>query len=272
MVTLVIVGLWLLKPQFIKSSTNSVLAVATNVSSEGLLEETNEQRTANQKSSLRLNAQLSAAAQAKAQDMVSRNYWSHNTPEGSPPWTFVIDHGYQYQKAGENLAHGFKDSNETIIGWMNSPTHRQNLLDSSYADVGFGIANSSDFNQTGPTTVIVAMYGRSLSETPLITLVSEDGTGTKSYNSELANPPTLTTQSVSRADILSGTKYPWITPLVTFVMGAALAAYLVKHSIGIKRAFKKGEKFVISHPVLDTILVGIILGGLLLTRQMGAIL
>lgn len=274
MVILVLVGLWMVKPHVMKSSRSSVLAVATNVSNGGLLEETNEQRLANNESALTINPQLAAAAQAKAQDMVNRNYWSHNTPDGSAPWAFVLNHGYQYQKAGENLAHGFSSDSETVLGWMNSPSHRQNLLDESYTEVGFGIANSNNFNKSGPTTVIVAMYGRPISAAPVIALGSTTGSSgkTNSYNTEQANTVITNSQKMSRADLITGTNHAWITPLLTFVIGACLATYIVKHSIGIKRALRKGERFVVTHPILDAVLVGVILIGLVITKQVGVIL
>lgn len=125
-----------------------------------MLSGTNSQRGANGQGSLSLNSQLNSAAQAKANDMASRNYWSHNTPEGQEPWIFVDAAGYKYLKAGENLAYGFTDSSGTITGWMNSPTHKANMLDSAFTEVGFGFANSADYNGSGPQTVVVAMYGK----------------------------------------------------------------------------------------------------------------
>jgi hypothetical protein len=141
---------------------NSVLAYATSMSVGGLLNSSNAQRTANGVAGLSLNGQLNAAAQAKANDMASRNYWSHNTPEGNPPWVFVSAQGYSYQKLGENLAAGFTSEQATIDGWMNSPPHRENLLDSSFSDVGFGFANNDNYTSAGggPMTVVVAFYGK----------------------------------------------------------------------------------------------------------------
>ncbi len=136
------------------------LAYATNTSVNGLLQSTNNQRVANGQAALSLNSKLNSAAQAKANDMVARNYWSHNTPDGQEPWIFVDAAGYTYVKAGENLAYGFTDSNSTINGWMNSPSHRANMLDGDFIDVGFGFTNSPDFNNSGPQTVVVAMYGK----------------------------------------------------------------------------------------------------------------
>lgn len=137
-----------------------VLAYATEMSSSGLLSATNAQRSANGKASLAINAQLASAAQTKANDMAARNYWSHNTPDGKAPWYFVEQAGYSYTKAGENLAYGFGTSSQTVTGWMNSPTHRANMLDSAFTEVGFGFINSADYNNSGEETIVVAMYGQ----------------------------------------------------------------------------------------------------------------
>lgn len=138
----------------------AVLGYATSVSPTGLLSETNIQRSQNGETALALNSQLSAAAQAKANDMVARDYWSHVTPDGQQPWQFISNAGYTYVSAGENLAYGFDTSNAAVAGWMNSPTHRANILNTSYQEVGFGIANSANFVGDGEETVIVAMYGQ----------------------------------------------------------------------------------------------------------------
>lgn len=145
------------------SPQTQVLAYATGVSPNGLLNGTNQRRAAVGQSALTINDKLTQAAQAKANDMISRNYWSHNTPDGTPPWAFITNAGYSYSRAGENLACGFDDSPSVITGWYNSPSHRDNMLTPQYTDVGFGIANGSAYScgDFGPSeqTVIVAMYG-----------------------------------------------------------------------------------------------------------------
>lgn len=138
---------------------HSVLSYATNTTVNGLLQATNQQRVANGLGSLALNSQLDQAAQAKADDMVARNYWSHNTPDGNPPWIFITQAGYTYSAAAENLAYGFATSDDTVSGWMNSPPHRENLLNGTYVDVGFGVANAPNYVGSGNETVVVAMYG-----------------------------------------------------------------------------------------------------------------
>lgn len=146
----------------VHSKGGNVLAYATSMSSSGLLNETNAQRGSNGVGTLGINGQLAAAAQAKANDMAARNYWSHDTPEGNPPWIFVTAQGYVYQKLGENLAAGFTSESATVAGWMASPSHRENLLDPVFSDVGFGFANNENYTSAGggPMTIVVAFYGK----------------------------------------------------------------------------------------------------------------
>jgi len=143
-----------------KANGSGVLAYATNTSTSGLLSATNAQRSANGVAALSLNAKLNSAAQAKANDMVARDYWSHQTPDGQEPWVFFNNAGYDYLAAGENLAYGFSSSSTTIDGWMGSPPHKANLLSTTFLEVGFGIANSPNFVGKGPQTVVVAEYGK----------------------------------------------------------------------------------------------------------------
>ncbi len=144
----------------------SVLGYATDMSASSLLSGTNSQRAANNLGALALNGVLNQAAQNKANDMVARDYWSHNTPDGQTPWTFITAVGYSYQTAGENLAYGFATASDTITGWMNSTGHRANILNTSFSEVGFGIANSANYQGSGPQTVVVAMYALPVGGTP----------------------------------------------------------------------------------------------------------
>ncbi len=169
---------------------NGVLAYATEMSTSGLLSSTNAQRAQNGGiSGLTLNSKLAAAAQAKANDMVARNYWSHNTPDGKEPWTFIDAAGYVYQKAGENLAYGFDNSDATVIGWMNSPSHRANLLDTAFKEVGFGFANSSSYVGSGEETIVVAMYGNPTSySAPVATNTTPTQTTTQKSSTPYVAP------------------------------------------------------------------------------------
>src|SRR6266702_6424648 len=92
-----IIAVGLLLGSWHPATRNGVLAYATEMSITTLLDSTNQQRAKNDDSSLKLNSQLTAAAQAKANDMTAKNYWSHNTPDGKAPWTFIQTANYSYQ-------------------------------------------------------------------------------------------------------------------------------------------------------------------------------
>ncbi len=134
-----------------------ILGYATDIHVEKLLAATNAKRQAAGLAPLALDAQLSAAAARKATDMFSKNYWSHTSPAGATPWQFITESGYAYAVAGENLAKNFSDSQGVVEAWMNSTTHRDNLLKSSYRDVGFAVVNGILNGEE--TTLVVQMFG-----------------------------------------------------------------------------------------------------------------
>lgn len=152
---------------WLNATSHGVLGYATNMSISGLAASTNAERSAHGLGALAVNAALNQAAQAKAQDMAANNYWSHNSPSGLTPWTFIQNAGYSYLAAGENLAYGFNTSAEAVTGWMNSPSHRDNILNGTFREVGFGIMNVADYQSSGPQTIVVAMYGAPVTATPL---------------------------------------------------------------------------------------------------------
>jgi uncharacterized protein YkwD len=105
---------------------------------------------------LKISNKLSVSAQKKAKAMLQANCWSHYCPEGKSPWDFFAEADYTYLVAGENLAEGFHDIANLMNAWMNSPTHRENILRKEYEEVGFGIV-SGDF-QGKAGNVIIAVH------------------------------------------------------------------------------------------------------------------
>ncbi|MFA6254374.1 MAG: CAP domain-containing protein [Candidatus Paceibacterota bacterium] len=101
----------------------------------------NTDRVSEQKPPLQINPLLAQAAQLKAEDMANRSYFSHEGPNGEAPWTWFDKVGYKYVYAGENLALNFYESSEVNQAWMNSPKHRENILDKNFTDIGIGLAN-----------------------------------------------------------------------------------------------------------------------------------
>ncbi len=229
-------------------SKSDVLGAADNFSASSLLTATNERRAQDNDRPLALNQQLNAAAQAKADDMAARNYWSHDSPDGKTPWAFINGAGYSYKSAGENLAYGFGDAGQVVAGWMNSPSHRANLLGDQYKDVGFGVAQVADFQGQGPTTIVVAEYG-----TPADTAQPLTVAGTGSPGVPTAAAPT--TQPVSRIQLLTDGQAIWSTAIVSALAGAAVALFIVRHGLHFRRMVVAGEHFVTNRPLLDISLV-----------------
>ena len=118
---------------------------------------TNNERTANSVGQLTENSLLDAAAQAKANDMAAKGYFSHIGPDGKEPWAWVAGAGYNYQDAGENLAVRFVDSTDVVNAWMASPTHRANIVKPVYTEIGVGVAQGTFQGQ--PATFVVQYFG-----------------------------------------------------------------------------------------------------------------
>jgi uncharacterized protein YkwD len=137
---------------FAQKSYPAVLGISANISIQDLLSQTNQKRQENGISPLVLNAELTHAAEMKADDMFAKNYWAHVSPDGTTPWVFIKNAGYEYLYAGENLARGFTTAPDTVNAWMASPTHRENLLSPNFKEIGFAVKAGS---LTGAETILV---------------------------------------------------------------------------------------------------------------------
>ncbi len=125
-----------------------------------LVKLTNEDRVAKNISELTVNPLLEKAAQMKADDMAAKGYFSHTTPDGKSPWYWVLKAGYTYLYAGENLAVNFENSEDVERAWMNSETHRLNIMNPKYTEVG--IATSTGIYKGRPAVFVVQMFGTPL--------------------------------------------------------------------------------------------------------------
>lgn len=138
----------------------NILGFATNIHVQQLLSLTNQTRASAGIASLRLDPQLSVAAAKKAEYMFAHNFWAHNAPDGTTPWDFINNAGYVYTVAGENLAKNFSDSQGVVDAWLNSASHKENLLRSDYQDIGFAVVNGTLAGEE--TTLVVQMFGKRL--------------------------------------------------------------------------------------------------------------
>ena len=138
-----------------------ILGYASQIQPAQILQLTNTQRQSNHLPSLTLDNQLSQAAAQKAADMFARDYWAHVSPTGREPWAFITESGYTYRYAGENLARDFADPQSVIQAWMNSSTHRENLLSNRYQDMGVAVVDGTLGGRD--TTLVVQMFGTRVS-------------------------------------------------------------------------------------------------------------
>ena len=150
---------------FLRTNYSSVLGISSNISVQELLVITNQERQANGLQPLQLSNELSSAADGKANNMITENYWAHESPSGVTPWVFIKNAGYNYVYAGENLARGFTNTSDVTSAWMASPTHRQNVLSPNYKEVGFAIRTGVLGGEE--TVLVVEMFGsRELAQVP----------------------------------------------------------------------------------------------------------
>ncbi len=142
---------------FVPRFAPNILGFAANISPDEVVRLTNEKRSQAGLPALTLNMTLSQAAQAKGADMLNKGYWSHVAPDGTQPWSFFTNFGYKYRYAGENLARDFSSPSAAVEAWMNSASHRENLLSSKYKEIGIGVIEG---NLAGvDTTIIVQFFG-----------------------------------------------------------------------------------------------------------------
>ena len=102
------------------------------------------------------NPKLDEAAQLKAENMVTNNYFAHTSPAGLTPWHWFSAVGYNYKYAGENLAVGFFDSQEVYNAWLNSPEHKANILNPNYKEFGTAVLNGFGPNNS---IIVVQEFG-----------------------------------------------------------------------------------------------------------------
>jgi uncharacterized protein YkwD len=139
------------------SSAKMQGAVASDITVDSIVNLTNQSRWNGGEGVLSLNMKLSEAAKSKAEDMIAKNYFSHNSPDGKTPWTWIDKENYDYNYAGENLAMDFHSVQKLEDAWMASPTHRANILNEKYKDIGVAVEEGTLSGHD--TTLVVVMFG-----------------------------------------------------------------------------------------------------------------
>jgi uncharacterized protein YkwD len=141
--------------------TSSVrLAQASSNLEEEIFIEVNQVRKKYNLSELKNNPFLKNAAKHKTLDMIDHQYFAHVSPEDKKWSDFIKEEGYDYLFAGENLAKDYDNSKEIISAWIESPTHKENILNPEYVDTGVAVT----FNRTsiGSGVLIAQEFGKKL--------------------------------------------------------------------------------------------------------------
>ena len=106
----------------------------------------NGQRTNNGLPALKNDNELQRVARIKAQDMVDKNYFSHQSPTYGSPFDMMKSFKISYKTAGENIAAN-STNNGAVTAWMNSSGHRANILNNNFNYTGIGVVSSPKYGK-----------------------------------------------------------------------------------------------------------------------------
>lgn len=218
---LLLVGVYFLNQSFIKYlslARPGVLGYSSEITAQKVLDQTNQERSNLGLSELKYNSLLSDSATKKAKDMFTNNYWAHTSPSGTTPWDFFKSVGYQYSVAGENLARDFYDTESLLKAWMNSPTHKANIINSKYQEIGIGVVNGT---LGGIKTTLVVQHFA----TPVVSVLNKK----ESQSSEEIVVNNSTVEAVqSQNNVLSQSQQTYISPLsINKMIGVAIFSLII---------------------------------------------
>lgn len=199
-----------------ETSGGTVLGYAANIPASEVVDLTNKKRAELGLSQLTISPDLVAAAQAKGEHMLEHDYWAHVAPDGTEPWKFFCDHNYcNYRYAGENLARDFTNANAAIEAWMASPSHKENMLNDKYTEIGIAVVEG-DLAGTD-TTLIVQLFGTRLSSAPNVP-VNQPVAGNSSQSEPTIAPTPTTAPTAQPSPTVTPTEPPETqTPVIAQV-------------------------------------------------------
>lgn len=176
-----------------------VLGVSSTITVSEVIRLTNLEREKNGLPPLSEDSRLNSAAAAKAQNMFEENYWAHYSPSGKDPWGFINGAGYEFSYAGENLAKSFYESDEVVKAWMNSKTHRENILNKHYSNIGIAVLEGTLNGEK--TTLVVQEFGSPV-DVAVAASPSESNIGSVQTQTEESGPSAQSSpQSLALASI-----------------------------------------------------------------------
>ena len=172
--------------------------LASDITADTVMKLVNNARAAINGAVLKKNDLLQKAAEQKAQDMIENNYFAHISPQGKSPWDWINQSGYEYRYAGENLAINFTNAKEQQQAWMDSESHKKNILSSDYEDTG--VAVKQGIIDGHETIVVVQMFGTQMQKA----IDSADFiNGQKTISANVAGMQTKKAENISTAQKIS---------------------------------------------------------------------
>ena len=128
--------------------------VVLDASEKAMLDLHNKQRAAKGLKTLCVHPALQKAAEAHSRDMIDRDYFSHNSQDGTTFAQRIKREGYNYRIAGENIAWGsgsLGSPDNIFKNWMNSTGHRSNIMNKRFREVGIGAVTGAYKNYSNTT-------------------------------------------------------------------------------------------------------------------------
>jgi len=144
-------------PEPVQAVQSTPSVSSSGINQDTLVALTNSARQSAGVGILTVDSRLTNAAYAKAQDMFAKQYWAHYGPNGESPWQFMEGQGYVRAFAGENLAKGFTDNQSVHSGWMASPGHRENIVNTQFTNIGIAVVDGVLLGEQ--VTLVVQFFG-----------------------------------------------------------------------------------------------------------------
>jgi len=143
----------------------------SSITANRLVSLINQERQSRNLPALALNDSLNSVAGLKVNDMATQGYFEHTSPTGITPWFWFKQIGYNYVFAGENLAMGFTETDDVFTAWMNSPTHRANILNPNFREMGLAVGTGNIQNRQ--ETLAALEFGKQAAQQPAKTRIAQ---------------------------------------------------------------------------------------------------
>jgi Cysteine-rich secretory protein family len=237
LIILVVIQVIILLPK----ADDRILGISIDLEAWQINKLVNQARQKHELPPLSIDSKLQIAALEKANDMLRFAYWDHFSPAKRTPWKFILDAGYNYRFAGENLAKDFADEEDLVQAWLDSPPHRANLLSDKYVDTGIAVVIGELDGQQ--VILVVQMFGTPFTQGE-IDLLNKQG-GNIVFNDEHISTPILSQSGISKNSLINSEQFllsKALASILIFILMILLSVNILK---GLEKQHfrKKAKKF-----------------------------